>query len=191
MDMKHLALIGSALLLTLLAASGCGEQQGIPSDRAAADSTLIPDSEVTGARIYLYDKGSKTAEVLADRIVKFEKIDSTMAYNLDIDVLDTTGSITSELTGDSGVIREVTGEIDVHGDVLLVSGSGRRLQTDFLHWDSKNNLLTTDTTHHVRVTEEQSIVSGWGLEADLNVDRYRILKDVTGEIIDADQISGD
>jgi LPS export ABC transporter protein LptC len=186
--MKKAVVITTALLV-LLVAPGCGDQQGSLSERAAADSSLIPDSEVTGARIYLYDKGSKTAEVLAERIVKYEKIDSTMAYALDIDVLDSTGNITSELTGDSGVIREATGEIDVFGEVELISRSGRRLETDFLHWDSKNNLLTTDTTHHVRVIEEQSIVRGRGLEADLNVDRYRILKDVTGEIADPDQIS--
>ena len=75
------------ILLVAVAFDGCGKEQTASTDQAApTDRTLRPDSEVSGARIYLYDRGRVTTEIVAEKVVKFESLDSTMAYTLDIDI---------------------------------------------------------------------------------------------------------
>ena len=56
-----------------LALTGCGSDNSNTSNVASADDSLTrPDSEVSGAKIYLYDKGQVTSSIVSDKIIKFE-----------------------------------------------------------------------------------------------------------------------
>jgi len=183
---KTLLIIILAFYLVLV---GCSTKERIQTAESDNDSLLQPDSELTGARIFMYDKGKVTAEIFARKIFKFDKIDSTMAYEVDIDVLDSTGQSTSKVVGDSAIIREQSGRVDIFGNVELVSQSGRKLKTDYLYWNSKTDEIENDTTHYVELTQgPDDVVTGWGLEADLSVSRFKILKNMKGQIQDSKQL---
>jgi len=170
----------TSLLLTalLLGAAGCGERP--VSDRSAgvADSTLQPDSEVFGATLYLYDGNRVTTEIRADRIVRFETIDSTMGYQLDVDFFDSLGQINSNLVGDSGVIREKVNQMEVYGQVVVVTRDSTRLDTDYLRWNPERNLIESDA--YVIFTRGDTVVTGWGMEADSDLRRFKIRSQVSG-----------
>lgn len=166
------------VLLTLLA--GCGRDDRSSNTRAAADSIAQPDSEFSGAKIYVYDGSHVTAEILADKIVEFGSKDSTMAYGLDINSYDTLGNINSHVVGDSGIIRKNNGYFTIFGNVVVDTQDSMTLETDYLNWNSSDDRIYTDA--FVRITTPQETVRGWGMEADQRLKRYKILHQVSGEL---------
>ena len=179
--MLRLTAIFILALLALTVLFGC-DRKTVPdgADATGADSVLKPDSEVLGATVYLYDGERMTNEIRADTIRRFEAIDSTMGYVLDIDFLDSLGEIKSNLVGDSGVIRERDNTLQVYGDVVVVTKDSARLDTDFLRWNPERGMIESDA--FVRFTRGDVIMSGWGMEADPDLGRLRILSQVSGSV---------
>ena len=96
-----------ALLVAGFGISGCGRQDGRSANsNTVIDTTNRPDAIVAGATIFLYEGTIVTTEIEAELIHKFDELDSTMGYVLDINVMDSSGSVVSTIVGDSGVIRE-------------------------------------------------------------------------------------
>lgn len=168
------------MLVILL--SGCGSRETSNSAEATLeDSARRPDSEVGGARIYMYDQGQVTSEIFADKIYKFEANDSTMGYDLTIRFFDSTGRVVSTVVGDSGVIRENQGHLHIYGNVVVVSEDSSRLETDYLFWNPGTRKIQTDA--FVRITDlGGNVVTGWGMEADRNLGRIKILRQVSGTV---------
>jgi LPS export ABC transporter protein LptC len=171
-----IALFAAAILLV-----SCGEKtvsEGDSSD--GADSVIKPDSEVFGATVYLYEGNRITTEIRADKIVRYEPIDSTMAYVLDVDFFDSLGQKTSNLVGDSGVIRENTNQLEVYGHVVVITEDSARLDTEYLKWNPKREKIESDA--YVKFTRNDDIMTGWGMEADPDLGRLRIKSQVSGSV---------
>ena len=187
MTVKLRHIIGLLFILPL-ALTSCSSREKVSSDADQVESTIqIPDSELRGATIYLYEKEKVTTEVHAQRLLKFEAIDSTMAYILDIDFFDSTGHITTELVADSGVIRETTNQLHVFGNVVVVTDDMSRLETDYLYWNTGTDKIRTDA--FVRITKKDDVITGWGMEADPGLTRIKILNQVSGTVYDEDESS--
>ena len=177
-------LIGLALLIAIV---GCGEREKFASPNDAPQDIILPDAVLEGATIYLYDRGKVTAEIQADSIVKFEAMDSTVAFNLDVNSYDSLGKVETHVVGDSGIIREKTGELYIYGNVDVTTAEGSRLQSEYLYWDSDQELIKSDK--FVRITKGQDVITGIGLESDEHLHRIRILKQVSGQLHNSDEIS--
>ncbi len=177
--------IGFLGLMVVFGLTGCGgEQSASTSQSASTDSIVRPDTELSGARIYLYDKSRVTAEIVADKVLRFNTIDSSMAYKLDIDVYDSTGQVSTHVVGDSGIIRENTGRMYIYSHVVVISDSSQ-LESDYLFWDSKTDRIQTDA--FVKVTQGENVFTGWGMEADQRLKSFKILRhvrQVSGAITD-------
>jgi LPS export ABC transporter protein LptC len=168
----------------------CSSDNAPSGDRAdVADSALLPDSDLRGAKIYLYDKGQVTTEIRADKIIKFEKQDSTVAYQLDIDVFDSLGQVSTVVTGDSGVIREAHNQLFIYSNVVVETADSVKLETDFLFWNSASNRIQAPADVFVKVTRGQDIMTGYGLEADQKLSSIKILRPVSGTIYDTKEIN--
>ena len=164
---------------------GCSQENLFEADQSVpVDTVLMPDSEVMGATIYLYDRQEITSEIRADMIRRFEVIDSTMAYVLDIDFFDSLGQISSNLVGDSGVIRETSNEFEVFGRVVVVTQDSASLETDYLRWDPKIGKIKSDA--YVKFTRGSDIMTGWGMEADPDLGRLEILSSVSGSVSESE-----
>jgi LPS export ABC transporter protein LptC len=179
-------LIAILALATLLSVGCSRDDQVASKNPGPVDSAGRPDTEIRGATIHLYSRDILNTEVHAQRIVRFEDIDSTMGYTLDIDFYDSLGSITSNLVGDSGVIREISGAFNVFGHVIVNTADSIRLDTDFLKWNPTTNLITTDA--FVKVSRPGDTVTGWGLEAPRDLSRIRILNQVSGTVQDVESL---
>jgi LPS export ABC transporter protein LptC len=175
-------------LLSLWAVVGCSQKTVSQGDRAAVDSTLKPDSEVSGATIYLYDADIVTAEIRSKLMLRFEAIDSTVAYELDVDFHDSSGAVSSNLVADSGVIREKDDRMEVFGKVVVVTRDSTRLDTDFLRWNPQRHKIESEA--FVRFTRRDNVMTGWGMEADPDLGRLKIMSQVSGTVTD-DQINSD
>ena len=167
--------------------AGCSSDNSNVSNLSAADDSLSrPDSEVSGARIFLYKKGQVTSEIYSAKIIKFEEKDSTAAYKLDINIFDSTGSVSTHIVGDSGFIRENKGLMNIFGNVVVDTDDSTRLETEYLWWDSNTDRITTDA--FVRITRGDDVITGWGLDADNRLKDFKILSQVSGTIIDPEKL---
>lgn len=174
-----------AALLVLLV-TGCSSREKVTSDTDSSSQTgQLPDSELRGATIYLYEKEKVTTEIHAERVLKFEAKDSTMAYNLEMDFFDSSGHKTTELVGDSGIIRELTNQLHVYGNVVVVTDDKSRLETDYLYWNTLKDKIETDA--FVRITKKDDVITGWGMEADPRLTRIKVLNRVSGKVHEEDE----
>lgn len=171
----------TSLVLVLLLIIGCTEQDELSqNDKITSDTPVLPDSEVRGAVIALYDREKVTTEIIAEKLLKFESIDSTAIYMVEVDIFDSSGNLTTEVVGDSGVIRERTGFLELFGNVVVKTTGDRTLETEHLIWNSKTKLIKSDL--FVRFTHGDNIVTGIGLEADQNLTSIKILDNAEGQI---------
>jgi LPS export ABC transporter protein LptC len=172
--------------VALIGLTGCSSDKTSKSNQLeSSDSVMRPDSEVRHARIYLYDKGRITTEIYSEEIHKFEDLDSTMGYQLDIDFFDTTGQVMSQVVGDSGVIRENSGQLSIYGNVVVITEDNTKLETDYLFWNTTTDKIYTDA--FVKITTEDGVLTGWGLEGDQKLSSYQILSKVSGSAKDVDK----
>lgn len=169
------------LILTTVLAVGCAQQNSSVENDAAADSIIRPDTEVFGATIYLYERDRVVAEIEAERIVKFESLDSTMTYDLKVQFYDSLGVKASTVVGDSGIVREATGYLKVY-DHVVVNTEDKVLETDSLVWDPDIERIRTDA--FVKIIREDGTLSGWGLDATKDLSRLTILHNVTSTKLD-------
>ncbi len=178
-----------SLLLVVGLLGGCNrDETGANTRSADIDSAAMPDSEVSGAKIYLYDGSRMTAEIRANKIVQFDSRDSTIAYQLDIDIFDSLGDVSSQVSGDSGIIHENVGQFVIFGNVVVITEDSSRLETDVLYWDSKTDRIHTDA--FVRITNSQGEITGWGMESDQRLSWYKILHRVSGEMSNPEKFKG-
>ena len=174
----------SALLLTLML--GCSQSTTSDQQMSTTDSIARPDSELSDAKIYLYNRGQVKTEILAKRIIKFVKLDSTMAYGVMVDIYDSTGRSTTRIVGDSGVIREDKGRVDIYGNVVVIADDSIRLESDYLYWLSATEKIQTDAFVKITIGEDMA-VTGWGMEAEQDLFPFRILNQVSGQVSGAEQ----
>ena len=169
------------ILILVAIIAGCSSRERTETDTArTSDTASRPDSEVRGATIYLYEAERVTAEIHATRILKYQAKDSTMAYTVNVDAFDSLGALSTTLVGDSGLVREESGIMDVFGNVVVSTPDKATLQTDYLYWDSRTEKIHTDA--FVRITRGQDTMTGWGLEADEKLTRLKILNRVSGKL---------
>lgn len=61
---------------------------------------------------------------------------------------------------------------ELQDSVLAINEAGERLETELLFWDQKKDLIYTD--RFVKITTEDQIVQGYGLESDPRLSKRRI-----------------
>lgn len=174
--------VGIAVLSSLLMLLGSCD-----SDRRAntPPSQIVsnrPDAEVLNATIYLYEDSRKTSQIQAARILKWEDRDSTVAYEVDIDFFDSLGAVQSNLVGDSALIREMSNEFTIFGNVVANVGDTTELVTEMLTWEPETGKIVTPA--YVKITRQNDVITGIGLEAERDLSRVKILKSVSGTIED-------
>jgi LPS export ABC transporter protein LptC len=182
--MRYQALILGIVALFMLGVA-CDQEQSTTVDKEDTGDSLLPDSRMYGAVFNMYDRGRVVTEIQAAELVGFEKNDSTIAYTVDVDVFDSLGDVTSQLEGDSAIIREETGYLHIYGDVVLTRQDGTTLETQYLYFDSRNDSLHTH--EFVKITRGEDVITGWGLDSDQQLKRFR-LRDAQGKIQDVRQL---
>jgi LPS export ABC transporter protein LptC len=175
-------IVGFLLAAGVIVSDGCDSQKSVKPDRSSlGDSARLPDSELRGAEISLYEGSVITTGIKADRILKFEPQDSAVAYNLKIQFFDSSGKAVSDLIGDSGIVREEKGLFEIYGNVVAQSmDRNTQLETDYLKWNPQINKIQTDA--FVKITKGNDVITGWGLETDRRLSRVKILRQVSGTV---------
>lgn len=150
-------------------------------------ASMVPDTRLIRAEISLYDRQFVTAKIIADTLVRFERFDSTMGYTVTARLLDTLGTVTTVMVGDSAVIRERSQKLQLYGHAVVTSGDTLKVESDYLEWNPEKKQLLTDK--FVKIHRRDDVISGIGMTADRKLGRMRILKQVSGSVQDIDAIT--
>lgn len=169
------------ILLSLLFIS-CAETSEDRKAGSTSDSTEVaiirPDQQIRDARISLYDGANKTTDLFADYIEKYEAYDSTMAWKLNVYFYDNHGKQISNLTADSGLIREQVNFMEVFGNVVVTTSDSAVLYTEQLRHNTVNNKIESDK--FVRIIQHGDTIQGYGFESDRGLKNIKIKKNVSG-----------
>ena len=140
----------------------------------------IPDQILENSTIILSVGGIKSTVIKANYLIKYEKKDVTLARVIQADFFDKEGKHTSVLRADSGFIHEQRQDMEVMGNVLVVTDDGLKLETTSLRWDPKINKIITDA--FVKITKKNDIITGYGLETDSELKNIKVKKNVKGKL---------
>lgn len=175
MDRKIILLI---FLIGLSQLFCSGEQN--PSSARKAGS--FPDQVVENTTMVFTHNGVKSAEIKIKYLEKYEKKDLAKGKVIYADIYDQEGKHISSIKADSGWIREKREEIKVFGNVVVKSDEGVVLETQSLSWNPQSSKVTTDD--FVKITKGKDVITGYGLEADHELNELKIKKEVKGKIKD-------
>jgi LPS export ABC transporter protein LptC len=170
--------------LVMLGLSGCEEQSD--NNKPVVKSTVNePDQVMTNSEIYLTNNGWRAAIVKSDLLKAYTRIDTTLIYGVKVRFFDSAGVQTSTLTADSGKVSQRTNIMSVTGHVKANTKDNRRLVSDSLRWDAKNDKVVTEG--HVEVYRENGWLSGEGLETDQRLSKVLIKRNLKGSFNEPNQ----
>lgn len=97
-----------------------------------------------------------------------------MPEGVHIKIFDSLMSVSAELTANYAIDMEYAERMEAREDVVVINEKGEQLNTEHLIWDKKTSRITSNT--FVKITTENEIITGEGLESNQDFTEYRILK---------------
>jgi LPS export ABC transporter protein LptC len=170
---RHIILLSGILVLL----SGCQREQ----PPKAPIPRNLPDQVLSNATMVFTQNGVKTTVIKAKTISKWSNKDLTQAESLLVDFYDEKGEHTSQLVADSGWIKEKAQMLGVWGNVQVITDEKVKLETQTLNWDPNKRKITTED--FVKITKDEDVMTGYGLEADQELKNIKIKTEVKGEIV--------
>ncbi len=103
-----------------------------------------------------------------------------LSKGVELDFFDDSGAVNTSLTAKYAIRYEREQKMEARNDVVVVNIKGEKLNTEKLIWDGIRRKIYTDA--FVKITTEDQILMGNGLESDETFSEYEI-KNLTGTIL--------
>lgn len=174
-------LLGGLLLGAFLAGGGCehrsrsGGQSTPPSRSGPTPKHVSWDAQFT-----MSEGGRPRAVLKASRMEQYRANDSTYSVwrsmedtaRVRVYLFDERGDSSATVTADSLVFQDQKGLLDAYEDVVVVTESNKRLETEHLTWKQADRKIRTK--RFVRIRTPTEVVQGNGLVADEDLDTYQL-----------------
>ena len=118
-------------------------------------------------------------EINADTARYIRKDDITLFENVEIRLVFSNGGIYT-ITGEKGSLHTDTKDMDIYGNVVAVSNSGDRFETDRLYYSHSDRRIHTKDT--VKMKRPGTDVKGVGMTLSLKDRRVTLLSNVSAVI---------
>ncbi len=159
------------ILATLsLALGACGEESEAPLV-AEEILRLETDQVVLGLEHYMTTDGVRRAHLLADTAFFLQDENSVDLRSVQLTFYETSGSVTSILTAETGTYDWETGDMVARGNVVVLDPEeGRRIETSVMHYARERDRIWSDqaTTMH---EPDGTVVEGTAFESDASLDQ--------------------
>jgi LPS export ABC transporter protein LptC len=167
-----------AATLLLAPAAGCG---GLASDHISGEGQPeLPDQESYGVALTEMKGEIKNWIFYADYVATYNKDKLSRASRVKVEVFDDYGTHFSTILADSGLIYEQTNNLTARGNVDMTTTDGTRLETEELRWDNKEGKILSEL--FVKITEEDNVITGVGLESDARLEHFEIKHQIQGRL---------
>lgn len=111
---------------------------------------------------------------------EFPKGVHVISYSSSIDSLGNP-EMESDMVSDYAIRFEKRRFMEARGNVVITNIEGRKLETDLLYWDEKNNRIFTEENVKISTPGDENIIYGTGFESDQYFSKYTI-HNTTGKI---------
>ncbi|MBU4376948.1 MAG: LPS export ABC transporter periplasmic protein LptC [Candidatus Omnitrophica bacterium] len=196
-------LILSATIVLALAVSACAkkpeapkvEKPAVVTPKKTADKKLAPakdlpaipedakaDINITGLdneqKILSFDMTGYTKDGQRKWAIKGESADimseTVELNNIEADTYDEDRTV--KLEADSGTYDKHSGGVKLEENVVVTTSDGIKLTADWFEWDSKTNIVTSDSK--VEVRKDDLYACGMGASASAKSKEVRLNRDV-------------
>lgn len=136
----------------------------------------LPVQTIKDVEILYSTKGVVDFQLNAPVLHQFEgeKPYTEMPDGVHIKIFDSLMNVSSELTANYAIDLKYADRMEAKEDVVVINDKGERLNTEHLVWDKRTQKITSDV--FVKITTDNEILTGEGLESNQNFTDYRILK---------------
>ncbi len=164
-----------ALLLATALLCACSEEKGPP---IAANKQTIADSAdqvLYGQRMLITDRGLNRAEIHSDTAYFFDENTRTDMRVVDGKFFNSQGLLDAVLTSRTGIYNQRLNSLEARGDVVITTIDGRRLETPFVRYDNRINLVSSDTTFKL-TDPDGRVLRGIGFTTDPDLNDLKVVK---------------
>ncbi|MFQ5823636.1 MAG: LPS export ABC transporter periplasmic protein LptC [bacterium] len=170
--MQALSLKIKNCTLLLLLVIACHSQEEVTSN--TTDLTELPDQEGWQSTLTSTSKGNITAIIKYEHMEKYtRKKVVKFDQGVEIDFFDSKGSHTSIVHSEKAVLYENNNNVDLMGNVVVLSDSGLSLRTEKLLWDENTGKILSEEFVTV-TTAENDTIYGTGFESDQALNNWII-----------------
>lgn len=164
-----------ALLFAVALLCACKEEKGPP---IAANKQTIADSAdqvLYGQRMTITDRGLNRAEIHSDTAYFFDENTRTEMRIVDGVFFNSQGLRNAVLTSRTGLFNQRLNSLEARGDVVITTIDGRRLETPFVRYDQRLNLVSSDTTFKL-TDPDGRVLRGIGFTTDPDLNDLKVVK---------------
>lgn len=161
----------TTIALLALATAACADRPPAPSTpRAAADSA---SQVIQGMTRSITRDGLRLTDISADSAWVFSASQVIALKTVRMTFFDDRGAVRSTVTADSGEQHEVSGLLELRGNVVAITPGtdAKILKTEHLIFDKSANLIRSDTAYSF--TSPSGNGSGQSFETDPDFRRFR------------------
>ena len=177
----HWSVLAAGLIVVVLVGVGCERRaRTTRSSSAEADAGPTPTHVSSDAQFVMSEGGRPRAVIAAQRMEQYRTSDSTYSVwrsmhdtaRVRLQLYDQQGDSSATVTADSLVFQERKGLLDAYQDVIVVTETNKRLQTEHLIWRQADRKIRT--RRFVRIRTPTEVAQGNGLVADEDLETYQL-----------------
>jgi LPS export ABC transporter protein LptC len=168
------------LLAAVSLSASCTDVKGPPvaaSKKTIADSA---DQVLFNQRMLITDRGLNRAEIHSDTAYFFDENTRTDMRAVNGLFFDSEGKKDAVMTSRTGLYNQRLNSLEARGDVVITGMDGRHLETPFVRYDQRMNLISSDTTFTM-TDPDGRVVHGIGFSTDPDLNNFRIVKTISGK----------
>ena len=176
----HWFQVVAVLIAGWFVGGGCEHRTGTSTPSSASESGPTPTHVSWDARFTMSEEGRPRAVIHAPRMEQYRTSDSTYSVwrsmrdtaRVRLYLYDSEGDSSATLTADSVVFEDRKGLLNAYRNVVVITESNKRLQTEHLVWRQADRKIRT--RRFVRIRTPTEVVQGNGLVADEDLETYQL-----------------
>jgi len=164
----------SCLFLFALVLSGCVND--MEEVNAIVETEVLPISVADDIQIIYSDSAILKVILEATHLERFLGEDPylEMTNGVYVRFFNNLGDVESELRSNYAISYENSDIMEAKENVIVVNKKGETLNTEHLIWEKKTEKIRTE--EFVKITTEDEVIFGHGLESNQDFSKYRIKK---------------
>ncbi len=167
-----------ALFLSLALLCACKDVKGPP---VAANGKTLADSAdqvLYNQRMLITDRGLNRAEIHSDTAYFFDENTRTEMRVVQGIFFDSEGKKDALLTSISGLFNQRLNSLEARGNVVITTIDGRVLETPFVRYDNRVNLVSSDSIFTL-TDPDGRILHGIGFTSDPDLNNVTVVKQLS------------
>lgn len=164
----------SCLFLFTLVLSGCVND--MDEVNAIVETQVLPISVAEDIQIIYSDSALLKVILEARHLERFTGEDPylEMTNGVYVRFFNNLGQVESELRSNYAISYENSDIMEAKENVIVINKKGETLNTEHLIWEKKTEKIRTE--EFVKITTEDEVIFGHGLESNQDFTKYRIKK---------------